>query len=1068
MSRRITSILASQTDDPLYSGVALSAGFTGVVPEWEMQFGQIEPTQGVFNWVQCDKIVNWAVAHGLEVDGHSLVWDATGYSGLMPGWITNGTWTRTTLLAALQNHITTIVNRYKDRIHTWRVVNEAFEDNGTRTAWVVQTVIGNDWIEQCFNFAHAADPTAKLYYNEYNIEWGHFGGNAKYTAVKAMVQDFKARSIPIDGVGFQCHLDTQYYNYTTHVPTFPDPADFPAVLADFKALGVTVDVTEMDIRRDNTSQSTIEEDRAQVDIANLVIKSVDGAGGRGVAIWGISDATSWLGAAAQGAPWDTLYQAKPYAFALMAGFEDTRTWWPDGYDDPAFQVQRQLFGAAHGGDYVRGSAVRNLPHTAVRYPSSGSLDRSAVGTRSILHVRPVNRSTVQIEWGWPPAPNDTWLEVSLVRSAFGRPSTVNDGQTIYRQPRATFLRDDGTFIVPPILQDGSLPGGRWYHYALFFKATPKEWVRGMVDSCLLPRDLLHSTYLWENVPPYYRWVDSQSAQQTGFLQQFLNVFGFELDNEREFIESWQHLYDIDWSPIRLLRQLGPNFGIAYESGLGDIRFRSMMTNIGYLYKTRGTTPSLELLVANMSKYQCSVSTGVSLMLQPDDSDFYQSTGSWAGIHPDTADDVVPPPPSSVRLTGAAGTHIQGPDIAAIAGAKTFTVEVDAAADSWSTAAGVLAAQTVSGNSSWVLTLPGTGAVAFSAYGDGVNPLNYTSGLLGLAALSRHKIKATWTAVSGANSTVQFAVDGVNVGAPVTAATLPGGLFNSTTTIRLGNTGNDNTRFTGNIYGATITAPIGQTVAMPTFTRMAAGQNTVLDAVGTSWVMQGAATVANPISPIPTLLPAPQVFLSKTAVGEVTPSKGRGAMKVWTSAADALKQLAVDVGDGIRYPGNDADPNTARTILPSAYGIPVTPGVSYGFSVSIRAGATPLMPEPFLMFFDQRGNPMTPLSVVRSTNPKGISDTANWYDYFYEGQAPAKSVFLVPGILFSSRPAVVGGALVSPNIYICGVLVYVAGEIGTVLALPPDRYLTVGDPGEKIGTAKTGFDPFLLGTPRPRS
>lgn len=375
-------------------------------------------------------------------------------------------------------------------------------------------------------------------------------------------------------------------------------------------------------------------------------------------------------------------------------------WWPEGYRRPAFQVQREIYGTAPGGDYVRGSAqfkgvlsgagtalpsspvtgdmwllgtpvptaapnptvgvkaagnvirwdvswknlgsITQTVGTAVRYPTltAGSTDISG---RSILHVNPYDHATVKAEWGWPVAPNDSWREVALVRSAFGRPSTVNDGQTIFRRLRTAFLNDEGELpldpatgevAAPPTVLDTPLPAGRWYHYGLFFKVSPIEWVRGMVDSCLLPRDLLHATHLWNNIPPYYQWVDGQAASQ-GFLKPFLDVFGFELDQCREFVESWQHLYDADWSPIRLLRQLGPNFGVPYESGIGDIRYRSLMADIGHLYEIRGSTPSLIELIGNMSKYECTVTSGASLMLAPDDSDFYTGVGAWAGVHQQT-------------------------------------------------------------------------------------------------------------------------------------------------------------------------------------------------------------------------------------------------------------------------------------------------------------------------------------------------------------------------------------------------------------------------------------------------
>ena len=595
----------------------------------------------------------------------------------------------------------------------------------------------------------------------------------------------------------------------------------------------------------------------------------------------------------------------------------TDPWWPNGYDDPAFQVQRQVYSSVLGGDYVGGAAqfkgvlsgagtalpaapvagqdpnpmwlvgtpvptaiptyqppgtpppptrpaavndvlryqnsawvnlgpITQTVGTAVRYAGDVANLASAVGTRSILHVRPIDHDVVAIEWGWPQAPNDQWLELSIVRSAFGRPSTPNDGQTIYRQPRSVYLNDDDTLQLPPTIYDTALPSGRWYHYGLFFKVSPVEWVRGMVDSCLLAKDWQHSEHLWENTPPYYRWVDGQSGHQEGRLRQFMEVFGFELDTTREFVESWQHLYDIDWSPIRLLRKLGLNFGLEYESGLGDIRFRSMMANIGWLYKTRGTIPSLETLVANMSKYQCTVVAGSSLMLQPDDSDFSGGLGSWAGLHPDTK-------------------------------------------------------------------------------------------ISGLTVLTPDKLN-----------------------------------------------------------------------------------------------------------------------MATSPAGEVTPPIGRGAMKIFTAGADSTGNVLVTVGDGVHYPGG-------TEILPKNRGIPAQTGVSYGFSFSVMISSGTINVEACLLFFDATGMPPSMLSISRS-DPTGFSDV-NWHNYLVKGTAPAGTVFVVPGILFTTRPT--SGANPSPNIYVAGAMVYVAGAVGQTLVLPPDRYLTMGDPAELLGPAKAGFDPFLLGAPRPR-
>lgn len=314
---------------------------------------------------------------------------------------------------------------------------------------------------------------------------------------------------------------------------------------------------------------------------------------------------------------------------------DDRTWWPQGYgDDPAFQVRRQIYGVVTGGDYVRGSAVLTLQHTALRYPTDPA-NLSTIVDQAVLNVRPLDHTTVEIQWGWPPSLKEDWIEVSLVRSAFGRPSTVNDGQTVFRAMHAAFTQPDDTDAPAPIVLDQLLPPGHFYHYGLFFRVDEVNWVKAMVDSTLLPRDLNHDEYLWNGVPPYYKWTDDNLSVGAGPLRKFLSIFSFELDTAREYIEQYQQLYNPDNSPIRLMRHLGANFGIPYEAGIGDIRYRSLLTRIGHLYETRGTAVALQEMVEDFTKYQVDVTPGIGLSLLPDDSDFYTSIGNWAPVHTGT-------------------------------------------------------------------------------------------------------------------------------------------------------------------------------------------------------------------------------------------------------------------------------------------------------------------------------------------------------------------------------------------------------------------------------------------------
>jgi hypothetical protein len=115
---------------------------------------------------------------------------------------TSGSWTNATLIAAPKNHITNQVTHYKGKCYAWGVVNEASNDDGTYRTDVFYNTIGPEYIPIGFETAAAADPSVKLYYNDYNIE----SSGAKATAAQNLVKSLKARGIKIDSVGLQAHL----------------------------------------------------------------------------------------------------------------------------------------------------------------------------------------------------------------------------------------------------------------------------------------------------------------------------------------------------------------------------------------------------------------------------------------------------------------------------------------------------------------------------------------------------------------------------------------------------------------------------------------------------------------------------------------------------------------------------------------------------------------------------------------------------------------------------------------------------------------------------------------------
>ncbi len=257
------AVAAGKLSDGTYSGI-LNREFNMVTPENEMKWDTIERSRGSFNFGPADQIVSQATSHGQRLRGHTLVWHSQ-----LPGWVSS-IGDANTLRSVMNNHITTTMSHYKGKIYAWDVVNEAFADGGSgqHRASVFQNLLGDGFIEEAFRTARAADPAAKLCYNDYNIEnWT----DAKTQGVYRMVRDFKARGVPIDCVGLQSHFGTG-----------GPPSSFQTTLSSFAALGVDVQITELDIAQAPAAAYT-----------NTVRACMNVARCTGITVWGIRDRDSW-------------------------------------------------------------------------------------------------------------------------------------------------------------------------------------------------------------------------------------------------------------------------------------------------------------------------------------------------------------------------------------------------------------------------------------------------------------------------------------------------------------------------------------------------------------------------------------------------------------------------------------------------------------------------------------------------------------------------------------------------------------------------------------------------------
>jgi endo-1,4-beta-xylanase len=290
-----------------YGDIA-GAQFSSLTPGNAMKWGTVEPTQGSFNWSEADQIVAFAQAHNQQVRGHTLVWHSQN-----PSWLTNGTWTPAQLSSLLQNHISTEVGRYKGEITAWDVVNEPFSEDGTYRSTLWYNGLGANYIAQALTWAHAADPAAKLYINDYNVE----GVNAKSTALYDLVKSLKAAGVPIDGVGLQAHLVLGQV-----------PATLQQNIQRFADLGVDVAITELDVRMALPADST-ELAQQKADFKSVMAACVAVTRCVNVTVWGFTDSDSWVPGTFPGygaaTPYDENYAPKPAYYGLSEALGGIRS-----------------------------------------------------------------------------------------------------------------------------------------------------------------------------------------------------------------------------------------------------------------------------------------------------------------------------------------------------------------------------------------------------------------------------------------------------------------------------------------------------------------------------------------------------------------------------------------------------------------------------------------------------------------------------------------------------------------------------------------------------------------------
>ena len=254
----------------------LAREFNLITPENDLKFGPLRPARGEFRYARADDMLAFAQANGMKMRGHTLAWH-----NQLAAWLTGGTWPTDTVRVLLDEHITAVVTHFKGKLAAWDVVNEAFTDTPVQFRggfWSDR--LGRAYVEQAFRTARAADPDVPLYYNDYNIE----GVNAKSDSVYALLQDFKTRGVPVDGIGMQMHL---------LAGQIPARNSIEQNFARFAALGLKIQITELDIRVPLPSTGASLDTQAQ-DYRMVFDLCISTPACEMVVMWGFTDRASWI------------------------------------------------------------------------------------------------------------------------------------------------------------------------------------------------------------------------------------------------------------------------------------------------------------------------------------------------------------------------------------------------------------------------------------------------------------------------------------------------------------------------------------------------------------------------------------------------------------------------------------------------------------------------------------------------------------------------------------------------------------------------------------------------------
>jgi endo-1,4-beta-xylanase len=306
----------------------LAEQYNIVVPENCLKWNILRPTPDIYAFEDADSLVAFAEAHGMKVRGHNFVWHQA-----LPTWFA-GTVNKDNARKMLVDHIRTVGGRYKGKIHSWDVVNEAIwiPDNrpdGLRSSSPWFEMLGPGYIDLAFRTAREVDPNALLTYNDYSIEYDNDEDGKKRAAVLALIRRMKADGVPLDALGIQSHIKAG--------GTVGFHQGLRELIDGAKALGLQVFLTELDVNDDAVATEDIaERDKIVAEVYRSYLETaLEGPEVKAVLTWGATDRNTWLNKGTKfrkqhpdrlqrPLPFDADYAPTPAFFALRQALDKAK------------------------------------------------------------------------------------------------------------------------------------------------------------------------------------------------------------------------------------------------------------------------------------------------------------------------------------------------------------------------------------------------------------------------------------------------------------------------------------------------------------------------------------------------------------------------------------------------------------------------------------------------------------------------------------------------------------------------------------------------------------------------